>query len=224
MSDLYVFHFHSHYNCSPTKFIIRHFSFDFSVVFVGIKFEHMMCIVQYLYTGKTQVAPNELEDFINVAKRLKVLGFCDEDNPINIDTSLSFERTPPCSRPMEPKSEVISDDSDDESLAVRVGQKTPMKRRRDRNGNAGSPASRASGSELSTLSYAVPRIRKRARTNDNVNGLSDDVRMTTPPTTIEIDRLTLHPSDSVIVGASALENEASTSNTIPRIETGNALF
>lgn len=181
----------------------------------------MICIVQYLYTGKTQVAPNELDDFMNVAKKLKVLGFCDESNPIHIDTpdgSPLHSR----SRSTEPKCEVISDesDNDNESVAAIVGQKTRNKRRRDENGNGnvGSSNWRVSDTEPSTSAKNVPRMQKRRCTNQNLNALSNnDVRMTPPST--------LFPSNSELNGTSAHKDVASTSsNVVATRENGNAYF
>lgn len=43
-------------------------------MFTDIRFEHMKRIVQYLYTGKTQIRSDELEEFFRVAKQLEILG------------------------------------------------------------------------------------------------------------------------------------------------------
>lgn len=48
------------------------------VVFTDIRFEHMKRIVQYLYTGKTQIRTDELDEFFRVAKQLEILGLYHE--------------------------------------------------------------------------------------------------------------------------------------------------
>lgn len=63
-------------------------------MFTDIKLEHLKKIVRYLYTGKIQIGANEIEEFLCVAKKLKILGL---HGNIDLETDKGTDRseTPP---------------------------------------------------------------------------------------------------------------------------------
>lgn len=56
----------------------------FLVVFNDIRFEQIIRIVQYLYTGRTQVRADELDEFFQVAKRWEILGLYHETDDVSV--------------------------------------------------------------------------------------------------------------------------------------------
>lgn len=111
-----------------------------------IKYEHLMAIVQYIYSGSTQVAANELDEFFRVADKLKILNLRNTTSEEHADSLCS-------------SSVVFNvDSSDDENDDVVAPKLTP---KRKVNGNKSDSVERLMNS--TNASDRIQHAQKRAR-------------------------------------------------------------
>lgn len=70
------------------KFIVF-ISSQLTVVFTDIKYEHLQKIVEYLYTGEIKVQSTEIEEFLSIAKKLKIIGLYEQTESDKLSDSVS---------------------------------------------------------------------------------------------------------------------------------------
>lgn len=92
----------------------------------------MKQIVQYLYTGKTQIRADELTEFFRVAKQLEIIGLYNEIVPGDISIVSSAAGTPDISQEWSPSS-MPNNMNCNKPAGVRIDRKG--KRKSDANEN-----------------------------------------------------------------------------------------
>lgn len=70
------------------KFIVF-ISSQSTVVFTDIKYEHLQKIVEYLYTGEIKVQSTEVEEFLLIVKKLKIIGLYEQTESDKLSDSAS---------------------------------------------------------------------------------------------------------------------------------------
>ena len=65
---------------------------DNTIVYLrGVSRIELEWVLKFMYLGQTQVPPTKLQNFMDLAKDLKMKGMCDEDNPYDSKEKLSIE-------------------------------------------------------------------------------------------------------------------------------------
>ena len=58
----------------------------------GVSRIELEWVLQFMYLGQTQVPPTKLQNFMDLAKDLKMKGMCDEHDPDHSEEKLSIEQ------------------------------------------------------------------------------------------------------------------------------------
>lgn len=94
----------------------------------------MKRIVQYLYTGKTQIRADELTEFFQVAKQLEIIGLYNEIEPGDLSVVSSAPGTPDISHAWASNS-WPNDTTSSEPAGVHIGRQGKRKSNANENRN-----------------------------------------------------------------------------------------
>lgn len=184
--------------------------FTCTVVLDNIKFEHLRCMVEYLYTGRTKILPSELDEYFSAVKRFQILGLTDFKS---VDAS-NTNKTPPerlesnanCSITYE----LLSGGDDDE---VETDQTSEQGRKRKIGQNQNeSPPSDLGETPRKLIQNASKRTRTLSNEPENVN------HITAAANSPDVDQPSIQPSTrQEVAGSNASMAEASSKQATPSI-------
>lgn len=118
-----------------------------------IKYEHLYRLVEYLYTGKTQIDGQEVDQFFLAVKRFNILGLIDFSS-IRTQNANSMAQEAP------PEQQSDNDDMDDsyeedlDNKQTEQHETNPLKRKSDEHQNG---ASESSFSQIGETSQKIPK-------------------------------------------------------------------
>lgn len=206
-------------------FVLGFFFFGFvTVVLNGIKYEHLCLLVNYLYTGKTQIKANQLDEFFSSIKQFKILGINDfasneVPNANNKPTTASASDFR-CSLSFE-LSDTVGDDDDQEVAANnRTGQSgaNRLKRTIDENQNGsgsqwGKTFAKRSCLQPAPVAQSTPLIQQQQPQEQLQQQLLEvEQSAIGPPSAEKTPTATATGEGTQLTGLNATENDAENAN------------